>query len=91
MTARDEQETTVTVGRDDELVHIYTSNTVHLRKLRKEPRATEIRGGEEWGQFTVPADQFNPISGFKRRGSMTEEQRQAASARLRAAREEQGQ
>ena len=90
MTARSEQETTVTAGRDDGVVYIYTSNVVHLRKLRKDDRCTEIQGGEEWGQFTVPADAFSPLSGFKRRYSMTAEQRQAAADRLRHLREEQG-
>lgn len=87
MSARNEQETTVSVGRDDELVHIYTSNTVHLNRLRKDARFTEVRGGEWDGFFTIPSKQFNPLGGVKRKSKpMTEEQRAAAVERLTKAR-----
>lgn len=87
MTARAEQETTVSAGRDDELVLVWTNNTVHLRKLRNDSRATELWGDEECGQFTIPAAQFDPLKGFKRKGRvMTDEERAAAADRLRAAR-----
>ena len=85
--SRAEQETTVSGGRDDDVVHIYTSNVVHLRKLRKDARFTEIHGDEEQGFFTVRVDLFDPIRGLRRkRAPMTEEQRAEASARLAAAR-----
>jgi hypothetical protein len=88
MTARAEQETTVSAGRDDDMVHIYTSNVVHLRRLRKDARFTEVRGDEEQGFFMIPADLFDPIRGLRRkRAPMTDEQRAEASARLAAARE----
>lgn len=81
-----EQETTVTQIRNGETL-IYTSNPVHLRALRKNPRAVERAGGEDWGQFTVAAGIFNPIKGFKRATKqLTDEQRSAMAERLQAAR-----
>lgn len=76
MTSREGQETTVTHVRADDTVHIWTANPVHLRKLRKEPRATELQGDEEWGKFTVPATDFDPLTGFKsRRKPLTDEEK----------------
>jgi hypothetical protein len=87
MSARAEQETTVTAGRDDDTVQVWTNNTVHLRRLRKDPRATEHKGDETSGHFTIPADMFDPLKGFRRaRRQMTDDERAAASARLAAAR-----
>lgn len=84
----EEQETTVSQYRNGE-TYIYTTNPVHLRKLRKDPRATEIQGGDDWARFTVPAGIFDPTKGFKTtRKPMTPEQRQNASERLTAARSE---
>jgi hypothetical protein len=82
-----EQETTVAAGRDDAVVYIYTTVPKHLRRLRADKRATERNGGEDWGSFTIPADQFDPLRGFKRqRQPLTAEQREAAGDRLRLAR-----
>lgn len=87
MATREEQETTVTFLRGT-FTTVYTANPVHLRRLRKDPRATEVAGGEDWGQFTIPEELFDPLKGFKRsRAPMTEEQRKVAAERLRAARE----
>lgn len=86
ITHRFEQETTITAGRDDELVQIWTSNTVDLRQLRKDTRFVEISGGSDWGQFVVPTSAFHPIRGLRRRSGMSEEQRAAAGERLRSAR-----
>lgn len=82
-----EQETTVTQLRNQE-THIYTSNPVHLRRLRKDDRAREVAGGEDWGEFRVEPGKFDPTKGFKRAGKpMSDEQRAAAAERLRLARE----
>lgn len=87
MTARSEQETTVTSGRDETLVYIWSNNPVHVRRLRKDSRVTQIDGDEFGGHFTVPAASFDPLKGFRRAPRvMTPEQRQAAADRLRAAR-----
>lgn len=82
-----EQETTVTGVRGDGLVYVYTTNPVHLRRLRKDDRATEIMGGYDWGNFTIPAEAFDPLKGFRRKGRvMSDEERAAASDRLARAR-----
>lgn len=86
-----EQETTVTAGRSEKYVDIYTTNSVHLKKLRSDSRVAEIRGGEDWGQFRIPAPMYDPITGFKRaRKPMTEEQKVQASERLEKARASRG-
>jgi hypothetical protein len=87
MASRIEQETTVTAIRAEGLVYIYTANPVHLRRLRKDDRATEVAGGDDWGRFTLPASAFDPLKGFKRKGRvMTEDEKAAAGERLAAAR-----
>lgn len=87
MATRAEQETTVTAGRDDAHVMVYTSNPVHLRRLRNDSRAVEVDGGEDWARFRIPSELFDPLKGFRRKGRvMSEEERKAAAARLAAAR-----
>lgn len=86
MTSLDEQETTVTQLRNQQTL-IYTANPVHLRRLRADERATEVRGGADWGEFTIPNAAFDPLKGFKRKSKpMTEEQRAAVGERLKKAR-----
>lgn len=87
MTSRAEQETTVTAGRDDDVVHVWSNNPVHVRRLRKHPKVTQTEGDELSGSFTVPTSAFDPLKGFRRAGrEMTPEQREAAAERLRKAR-----
>lgn len=83
-----EQETTVTTTRTDDVVYIWTSHPVHLRKLRKDPRATERRGDVEWAEFTVPKENYDPVRGLKTKRVMSDEQRRLAGERLRKAREQ---
>lgn len=89
---RDEQETTISWMRDDDRVNVYTSNRVHLDRLRKlasdRDYVTEIRGGSTWGEFMVSSDSFKLFSAIRAKRTMTAEQRAAASARLAAARGE---
>lgn len=84
-----EQETTVTQLRNGD-TNIWTANPVHLRALRKrvtENRATETRTWEDAAEFTIPNAEFDPLKGFRRKGKpMSDEQRQAASERLKNAR-----
>jgi hypothetical protein len=88
MTSMEEQETTVSWCRADDTVSIYTTNTVHLRHLRAEDRVVELAGGEDWGNFRVPASQFDPLRGFiRQRKPWTDEQKRAASERMAKARE----
>lgn len=89
MTARSEQETTITQGRDEPFVYVYTDNPVHARKLANRASVVKVRGasGEVGGHYRIPADQFDVLTGFKRRKrALTVEQRQAAADRLAHAR-----
>lgn len=89
----DEHETIVTVSRTQELVSIYTSDPRYIRRIRKDDRYTVTREHSEDGEVvaidaTIPQARFNALTGAKRRSRpMTPEQRQAASERLRRARE----
>lgn len=83
MAAMDEQETTITISRTDPVARIYTSDARHLWRLREHPLATEVDGGDDWGNFTVPADRVNPLKIFKaNRKPMTDAQKAAAAERL---------
>lgn len=88
----EERETTVVVGELDGMVRIQTSIRRHITKLRKHSRATEVRtvrvGSSEEVTFEIPAAEWNPVTGIKRKGhTLTEEQRAAAAVRLAKARE----
>lgn len=48
MAAREEQETSITQGRMDDYVEIWSNNVVDVRKLEKEPRAKRIK--PTWGE-----------------------------------------
>lgn len=83
MATMDEQETTVTQLRNQE-TRIYTANPLHLRRLRKDDRATEVRGGDGWGEFVIPNELFDPLKGFKRKTKpLTEEERAKRAAHFR--------
>lgn len=89
---KDEQETIVNYSRADDTVAIYTTNPAHMRRLRKDDRFTITREHREDGvtvglDATIPADQFNPLGGVKRRSKpLTDAQRAALSERLHAVR-----
>lgn len=87
---RDEQETTISWMRDDDEVMIYTSNRVHLDRLRKlssdRDYVREVRGAATWGEFRVSADSFKLFSAIRAKRTMSDEQREAAAERLRAVR-----
>lgn len=86
-----ERETTVASTDGDDTVRIWTAQRRHIGRLRRHPAFTEVKSGyhdgTEWAEFTIAADQWNPASGAKRKSNLTDEQRQAAADRLRAARE----
>lgn len=86
MTAREEQETTVTVGRADSVVRIWSNHLPHVRKLRKNPRVTQISGDDTEGSFEIASKDYDPLVGFRRKSNLTDEQRAASAARLAAAR-----
>lgn len=88
MTLREEQEVTVTWIRSENVVRIYSSNPVEVRRLRKDDRVTQVQGDETWGNFTVPATDFSPLKGFKRRVKMSDAQKDVLRKRLKAMRED---
>jgi hypothetical protein len=86
MASMQEQETVVSQLRNAETL-IYTANPVHLRRLRKESRAIETRGGEDWAEFIVAPGLFDPVRGFKRtKVLLSDEERARRAARLQKAR-----
>lgn len=91
----EERETTVTSTDADDTIRIWTTQRKFLGRLRKHEAFTEVgtgfHGTTEWAEFTIPADQWNPATGAKRkRAPMTEEQRAAAQEHLARARESRG-
>lgn len=102
MAGRDEQETTVSQGRLDKYVEIWSNNVVDVRKLEKESRAKRIVPApdevksddlatyleEGWGAtYRISTEDFTPLGGFRRkRAPLTDEQKTALAERLRGAR-----
>lgn len=91
MTARDEQETSVTWMRDDAVVSVYTSNAVHLRRLRNLAATREyVRVTRELGEgaeFVIDAPFFHLFSAIRGKRAMSDEAKAAGAARLAASRE----
>lgn len=88
----DERETVITVTDADQSVHIWTAQRRHITRMRKHDSFTETGSGyhgtTEWAEFIIPATDWNPASGAKRkRAPLTDEQRQALADRLAKARE----
>ena len=85
-----ERETTVTITDADDVVRIWTAQRRYLGRLRRHPSYTEVKsgthGGTEWAEFTIPARDWNPATGAKRKSNMTDEQKAALAERLRAVR-----
>lgn len=91
MTALDEQETTFTVGRTEPVVRVWTSDTRHLRRLRKlvstRDFVRELRGGSDWGEFECDIEFFHVFSAFRAKRAVSEATRASLAARLAAHRE----
>lgn len=85
-----ERETVAVGTAADGLVTISSTQRKHITKLRKHPAFTEVHsemiGNTEYAVFTVPAGDWNPATGGKRKRVMTEEQKRIAGERLQAAR-----
>ena len=85
-----ERETTVISTDGDDLVTIETAQRRYLTRLRKSARFLEVAQGEfegsEWARFTIPARDWNPASGAKRKRNLTAVQRQELADRLARAR-----
>lgn len=88
-----ERETTVNASDGDGVVRIWTAQRKHITRMRRHgsfaETATGYHGGTEWAEFTIPASDWNPASGAKRKRNLTDEQRQALADRLAKAREAQ--
>lgn len=87
-----ERETVILSNDHDPTVRIWTAQRKYISRLRKNAKVIEIRTGyygtTEWAEFEIPKDEWNPVSGVKRNArKMTEEQKKAATERLRKARE----
>lgn len=86
-----ERETVVTTADEDKVVRIWTAQRRHINKLRRHKSFTEVgtgfHDGSEWAEFTIPADQWNPVTGAKRKGRvLTEQERSVLADRLATAR-----
>lgn len=90
MTAKEEQETVVGRGRLDTEVNIWTSNTVDLARLRKlcslHDFVREVKGGADWGEFVVKAENFNVLRGIRAKRVLSEAARAASAANIEKAR-----
>ena len=85
-----ERETTVISTDGDDLVTVETAQRRYLTRLRKSARFLEVAQGEfegsEWARFTIPASEWNPATGAKRKRNLTAVQRQELADRLARAR-----
>lgn len=86
----DERETTIATTDGDDLVRIWSAQRRHITRMRKNSSFTEVatgfHGTSEWAEFTIPAREWNPASGAKRKVNLTEAQRQERAERLAAMR-----
>ena len=92
MPTKGEQETVVTIDREDNVAHIYSNNPAHVRRMLKDDRLTVVDTGEDeisglWGNFRSEPGDWNPVTGLKRKRNLSDEQRQAMADRLRTRRE----
>jgi hypothetical protein len=86
-----ERETVANTSDGDPVVNIWTAQAKFINRLKKHPRATLVREGTEdgtaWAEFTVPSNQWSPLSGIKRVSApLSEERKQALRDRLNASR-----
>lgn len=84
-----ERETTVTSTGGDDWVHIYSYQRRHITALKKRvanmPEYVVEHVPDVFIHLRVPAHNWNPATGLKRR--VSPEQRQASAERLRKIRE----
>ena len=87
MTALNEQETTVTMMRDEYYATVYTSDTLMMHKFEKFPqwKTYSVDGKIVGVSYKIPKKLISFRSKLISR-TMSEEQRQAAAERLRKAR-----
>ncbi|WP_322409149.1 hypothetical protein [Microbacterium invictum] len=92
MTARSEQETTITYLRDDDAVSVYTSSLPVLRRFRKlsstQEFVREVRGGTDWAEFTIAAENFRLFTAVRAKRKISAAERARRSERMRRMRNE---
>ncbi len=83
-----ERETTITSTDDSDTIIIWTAQHRFINRMHKHPGFKLVRSGvyegSPWAEFSIPADQWNPLTGVKRQSHMSPEQKSAAGARLLA-------
>ena len=77
---RSEQETTVTMVADEDIVRVWSCYPPHIRRMRGDDRFTERPTGFG-AEFVIQRANFDPIGGVKRR--VSDEQRAAMSRRMK--------
>lgn len=90
MASFEESETTVSGIQADRCYYIGSNRQKHITRLNREVeagRAELISTDGEWSQYRVSEKNFDPLTGFKRQVTMTDEQRKAAGERLAKIRE----
>lgn len=86
-----EQETIVNMSRGESTVRIYSAVPKHIARMRRNASftvvKTEMIDGHEVVEFEIPESDWNPVSGAKRKRTLSPEQRAEMGARLKKARE----
>ena len=83
-----EQETTISVSRADEVVHVWSADPAHIAAFRRDDRVREV-GVDEWGgvSFEIPVEAWHPTKGMRvRRRPLSPEAREAAVEKMRVLR-----
>lgn len=84
----EERETTIVWSDADQYIRVTTFQRALVRRLIRDARFTQVKGGEwggnPWGEFTIAADQWSPVSGVRRLGRPLSDEARAALAEGRA-------
>lgn len=90
--ALDEQETIITIPREGDTVTVWSSHRPHVGRLRKliqtKGIGKELSGDEYSATFEFPSENFSITGALRAKRKVSEAQREAARARLAAARAE---
>lgn len=84
-----EQEVTITVDAEQQVVRVYSAWPKYCTRLRKNPDASLTRGdGTTWGEWEVPLGSFPLERAFRKptKRQLTDQQRAELAARLAAGR-----
>lgn len=89
-----EQETHVSMNREEDSVQVYTANARHIRAIQKDNRfeVTHVSFDPETNEVEaisakISLEHYDPLTGLKRKKrDLTDEERKAMGERLAAAR-----